>query len=111
MAKPKVFSPYLSFLAPTYFFALHSPSSSLLFFSSHRERGVVINNKETTVGEVTGDGLVLSFSQSSVVENFYICLRSSEETPFDIPDFGFTNSDLESIWPLGLLIFFMSLRF
>ena len=37
-----------------------------------------MNENEATVGEVLGDGLVLTFSDPSVVEEFDVCLRLNQ---------------------------------
>ena len=84
-------------------------------FFLYRERGVVINQNEATVGEVLGDGLVLSFSDPSMVGEFDVCLRlnTEESGKYNILDFGYSISSLEAIQPLGLsfsfLFFFSSI--
>ena len=71
---------------------------------NNRERGVVINDKDSNVGEILGDGLVLTFSDPSSIETFDVCLRiaQNEKAKYDVPDFGYSTEELESIRPLGL---------
>ena len=69
----------------------------------------MINQKGATVGEVLGDGVVLSFSNDELVGVFEVCLRLSLDPVLDVdivPDFGYTTSDLVFIYPVGLLFFF-----
>ena len=56
------------------------------------------------MGEILGDGLVLSFSDPSSVRAFDVCLRLGQEASYDVPDFGYSTEDLEWIYPLGLLV-------
>ena len=63
----------------------------------------MINQKGATVGEVLGDGLVLSFYSPSVIQSFFVCLRlTTSDFSYEIPDFGYTFGNLEVIHPLGL---------
>ena len=71
---------------------------------------MVINQKEATVGEVLGDGLVLTFSDPSVIEEFDVCLRlTTEGGEYNVRDFGYTTEELENIYPLGFFFFFFFL--
>ena len=60
------------------------------------------------MGEVLGDGVVLSFSKPSVVGVFDVCLRLNTEPSGDYKnrDFGFSNDELKYIYPLGFVIFY-----
>ena len=71
--------------------------------SFFRKQGVVLNKNGATVGEVLGDGLVLSFSSPSVIQTFDVCLRLSvEPESYKVADFGYSTEELKSIYPLGL---------
>ena len=64
---------------------------------------MVLNQNGATVGEVLGDGVVLSFSSPSIVNSFYVCLRVSVEgETYPVADFGYSTAELTSISPLGL---------
>ena len=67
---------------------------------------MVINKNEATVGEVLGDGLVLTFERPEIIDEFYVCLRlgTEGEEDYKVRDFGYTTSELENIYPLGLKI-------
>ena len=63
----------------------------------------MINQNDATVGELLGDGVVLSFSSPSVIRSFFVCLRLNQKpSSFRVPDFGYSSSKIESIYPLGL---------
>ena len=64
------------------------------------------------MGEVLGDGLVLSFSSPSVIQTFDVCLRLSvEPESYKVADFGYSTEELKSIYPLGLDDYFVHLVF
>jgi len=69
-------------------------------------QGVVVNQNGVKVGELLGDGVVLEFSKTDVVGEFTICLRLSNTTAanstFSVLDFGYSDANLQFIYPLGL---------
>mmetsp|Transcript_30414 Transcript_30414/g.47226 ORF Transcript_30414/g.47226 Transcript_30414/m.47226 type:complete len:540 (+) Transcript_30414:1054-2673(+) len=90
-----------------WFSAPFAPPPLSFKWEEQKERGVVVNDNGATVGEVLGDGLVIDFETPSVVQSFYVCLRVSVEgndnsDDYDVPDFGYTDEELEYIYPLGL---------
>ena len=79
-----------------------------------KQSGIVINQKGATVGEVLGDGVVLSFANPELIGMFEVCLRVSLVPDLNdgvAPDFGFATSDLVFIYPVGLCFFFLFLFF
>ncbi len=71
-----------------------------------RSKGIVVNQHGVSVGELLGDGVVLSFSRTDVVGEFMICLRLSNTSDaisptFPVADFGYSDASLQLIYPLG----------
>ena len=74
---------------------------------------MVLNDNGATVGDVLGDGVVLSFSQPNVVGVFDVCLRlnTNPSKEYKKLDFGYSNDELKFIYPLGNHCAFMYLNF
>ena len=53
-----------------------------------------------------GDGVVLTFSKPDIIGIFDVCLRLNTDPSgvFDEIDFGYTNDELQFIYPLGLFL-------
>ena len=62
------------------------------------------NQNDVTVGELVGDGCQLEFSDPQRVDEFNLCLliTSSEEDGYPVRDFGWSDSSLDIITPLGI---------
>ena len=70
------------------------------------ERQTVRNKDDANVGTLVGDGAVLSYSNTTALGVFHICMRISVDYDLDPEkdsrDFGYSNADDNVIIPLGL---------
>jgi len=75
-------------------------------FEDHNTRGTVRNDDQATVGELVGDGTVISFEKPGRMETFEVCLRVTQTEPdnaeYSRRDFGTSTSSYEYIVPAGL---------
>lgn len=80
----------------------------LIFLLSFSPQTVVVNSNGVSVGHLVGDGLSLHFqphfSSNVSLGVFEVCLRVnvSAEMSGYVNDFGYPDSNLEFIYPLGM---------
>ena len=79
------------------------PTISFRFQNPHT-KGIVLNTRGATVGELVGDGTVLTFSKINSVGPFSLCLRvnSDNTSTFPIREFGYSTTAYDHIYPLGV---------
>lgn len=73
-----------------------------------------MNSRGVGVGELIGDGVVLSFDSSEYVTEFTACLRlseSSESSEFSVFDFGYPDPNFQYIYPAGNAFHLLYLAF
>jgi len=95
----------------SYAFSL-SESRVSFQFATPKKKGVVLNRKGATVGQLVGDGILTRFSNISLVQHFEMCLRLVEDDlEYDIRDFGYTIIGTGEVIPLSVNVTIQELNF
>jgi hypothetical protein len=95
----------MSLVRSSTFSTSKSPPAVSFVFAREIPQGVTVNQNQATIGQLMGDGSILSFERLDRVSHFEACLLIETETVADpaytIQDFGYTTSSYEFIYPLN----------
>jgi hypothetical protein len=98
----------MSLVRSSFFSAPKSAPAVSFVFASELPQGVVVNQKRATIGQLMGDGSILSFGNVDRVVHFEACLLIQNDTISDpsytVKDFGYTTPNYDYIYPLNFSV-------
>ena len=94
------------YLVRSSFFSNSKSAPAVSFvFANEIPQGVVVNQNKATVGQLMGDGSILTFSDVGRVVHFEACLLIENVTvtnpSYTVKDFGYTTDAYDYIYPLN----------
>lgn len=95
----------MSLVRSSFFSATKSAPAVSFVFANEIPQGVVVNSNRATIGQLMGDGSILSFDEVERIVHFRACLLIQNATvtypSYTVKDFGYTTANYDYIYPLN----------